>query len=189
MRSTVAIRFGCWFLASDKSFMVEFSFDVFLELVFPDTGRAVGGRHEDAVRCDQDRALVAIGKAKTLGLQFGVECPRACGEGGLQPGAVEAGRCPFGPFARRVGETLDPRFPALGTGGLDLLAIVGLVVPGEVFETREVLAAVQDSKRHGVHLGNGDVKMGSAFLDVPDDKARTICANPKFRIDRPNECA
>jgi hypothetical protein len=69
-----------------------------------------------------------------------------------------------------------------------MLSMVGLVTSGEVFETREVSATVEDAKRYWVHLGDGDVEMGSAILGVPDDKARTIYTNPKFSIDRPNEC-
>lgn len=68
-----------------------------------------------------------------------------------------------------------------------MLAMIGLVAPGEFFEPREVLAAIQDTKRHRVHLGDGDVEMGSAILNVSDDKARTVCTNPKLGIDRPNE--
>ena len=85
------------------------------------------GRHEDAVRCHQDRTLIPVGEAKTLGLQFGSERSGSIGKSRLEPRPVEARRGPFCPLACRVGETLDPCFAALGPGGLDKLAMVGFV--------------------------------------------------------------
>jgi hypothetical protein len=169
--------------------ILVFSLLEFQELVAFHAHGAIGGRHEDAVRCHQDRTLIPVGEAKTLSLQFGSERSGSIGKSRLEPRPVEARRGPFCPLACRVGETLDPCFAALGPGGLDKLAMVGFVAPREVFEAAEVVPAIEDPQRGGVHLGKRDMKVGSALLHMPNHKPGAIRANVELDIDCPNERA
>jgi len=65
--------------------------------------------------------------------------------------------------------------------------VISLVAPGDAFKTREILAAIQDAKRHRVHFRDRDVEVGSAFLGVAHQKPGPVRADFEFRIDRPDE--
>lgn len=65
--------------------------------------------------------------------------------------------------------------------------MISLVAPGDAFKTREILAAIQDAKRHRVHFRDRDVEVGSAFLGVAHQKPGPVRADFEFRIDRPDE--
>lgn len=182
LRSTVASMSRSSGLGSDK-FVIVNGLHEFQELVFPDASGAACGRHEDAVRGDQDRAFLASDDPKTLGLQFAEEGVRSGNEGDLEPGPFEARRRPLRSLSRDVGKAFHLRGTPLGAGGLDVFAMIRLVAPRQVFEAREILSAIQDPKRDRIDFGNGDVEMAAPLFDVAHDKTRAIRTEPELGID------
>ena len=104
-------------------------------------------------------------------------------------GPIELRRDPLGAFPRDVGKALHLVGPALGARGVHGLAVVVFVTPGKVFEATEVIATVENTQRRRIDFGDGHVKVRSAFLDVPNNKARTIRTHAELHIDRVQELA
>ena len=65
--------------------------------------------------------------------------------------------------------------------------MVGLIAAGEVFETPEVGPAIQHPKCPRIDFGDRKVEMASTLLEVPNEKARPLGADPKLGFDRADE--
>ena len=165
--STAASILRCPVLGSDKSFIVGFLLHEFLELVASDTGGPVRGGDERAAGVNQDWTFLAGRNSKTLGLQFGLESLGSSGESSLQFRAIETWRNPLGAFSGDVGKTFRLGLTPLVTGRLHLLAVIGFVTTGEVFQTTEIILAVEHLERSRVHLSDRKMKMGPPILDMP----------------------
>ncbi|WP_244494605.1 hypothetical protein [Ensifer sp. Root127] len=100
---------------------------------------------------------------------------------------VELRRDSLGAFPRYIGKPFRAPGAALGARRLRGLAMVFFVATGEVFQPGVIVPAIQHAQRRRVDFGNGDVKVGSAFLHVPNHKARSIRANAELGINRPDE--
>lgn len=59
-----------------------------------------------------------------------------------------------------------------------------LLVPArEVFKTPKIVPAIENAEGFGIDLGDGDMEMGTAIFDVPNNEAGSGHADIEFGID------
>ncbi|KQS72993.1 hypothetical protein ASG39_04540 [Rhizobium sp. Leaf371] len=76
---------------------------------------------------------------------------------------------------------------SFGTCRLNCFPAISLVLTSDSFEAGEIVAAIKNPEGGRINLGHRDMEVRPPFLDVSDDEARAISADPELVVDRPDK--